>query len=190
MSGPLLLKGHECRRKTERITLPSGRRQVVAKAESCISFYRYDPEREDDQGNDYGIVWLQTMVDSRNGWCATRVDSDTIVPIEGEPLQRAPSSDIKITKAHRVRIKLRTDAGGHGDQTASLSKGVLLRPRRVAPSVTEQQSNRVFRIRWTGRSARRMNFASGVEIRWDIQDPPATMTSDLSYTFEKREGCR
>jgi hypothetical protein len=190
-SGPLSFEGRRCEQKKEIFTNPkTGDSETVAVAEACVLLYAYDPAAEDDLEHDYGITWLQTTVDARNGWCAIKVRSDLTITDDAKLFQHDPKKAFERRRPRRIRVKVSTDAQGHGSDVGRLQQSFTMRPRRLRPFLIKRASANLFRLRWTGRTERKLAFVSGVEIAWDADDAVNAMTSGLSYEFEKRGNCR
>lgn len=189
-SGPLSFEDRKCEQKKEFFNDPDSGRETVAVAEACVLLYLYDPAAEQDSKNDYGVVWLQTTVDARNGWCATKVRSDLTITDDAELFEHDPKKILEPKRKRRVRVSVTTDGQNHGTDIGRLQQSFALRPRRLVPSLKEKASASLFRLLWTGRTNRKLAFASGVEISWAADDKVNAMTSGLSYEFEKRGNCR
>lgn len=190
-SGPLSFEGRSCEQKEEVFKDPvTGKRETVAVAEACVLLYVYDPAKEDDGARDYGIVWLQTTVDARNGWCATKVKSDLTITDDAKLFEHDPKKTIETKHKERVKVSVTTNAQDHGEGTGRLKQSFTLRPERLKPSLEEKASASLFRLRWTGQTNKKLAFVSGVEISWDAEDSVDSMSSGLSYEFEKRGSCR
>jgi hypothetical protein len=189
--GPLSFDDKVCSRQKERKRI-NGVIEVVAVAESCVLFYRFDPLAESNENRDYGIAWTQGKVSPRNGWCARRVTSHLLVSSEGNMHARAPRKDLKIGAKRRLRVRLATDANGTSGKTGSLAETITVWPRLLRHSVIERDGAHIFRQHWRGLRGRTTLFASGVVLSW-AEDPggfPDAISSGLSYEFEKRGICR
>ncbi len=186
--GPLNFDERKCGRETLRKRI-NGRLEVVAKAETCLRLYTYDPLAEDNDNRDYGIVWVQARIDPRGAWCAKDVWSDLVVTEDTKMHKRTPGRNFKISKPRRIEVKLASVAQGFGDQKASLSEKTKIYPRRLRHSTFTFQRSNVFRQRWTGQRGGVVNLTSGVELSWAVDDPPDAISSGLLYDFERRGRC-
>ncbi len=187
-SGPINFDERECASATFR-TKVNGRREVVAKTETCLLLYNYDPLREDNEERDYAIAWVQARVEPRGAWCATRVWSDLGL-LRAKFHKRTPTKNFSMKKSRRVQVKLASTANGFGDEAASLKEWTWFHPRRVRHSRTTIRRSRIFTQRWTGRRGRPLNLTSGGEISWDVEDKPPAFASGLRYDFERRGRCQ
>src|SRR5665809_152801 len=76
-TGPLNFDQRECGRQKFR-TRVNGRLELVAKTETCLLLYNYDPLSEDNEERDYAIAWVQARIEPRGAWCAKKVWSDPV----------------------------------------------------------------------------------------------------------------
>jgi hypothetical protein len=176
--GPLRLSVKKCAKSVE--TAGSG---VIARARSCVRLYNFSPSRESDGRRNYGVVWLHTSLDTRGGWCATRAWSEINVPTNKRVHARAPS---RRRVAHRTRhtTRLVVDAAGTASSSAVVKKGFLLYPLGLRGALRNR--GRVWRTTWRGSSHQPLGFASGIEISWHEDFPPAAISGRLRYRLEKR----
>jgi hypothetical protein len=186
-TGPLNLENRQCARETFR-TKVNDRREVVAKTETCLLDYEYDPLAEDNDERDYGIVWVQARIDPRGAWCATKVWSDLGVTDDTKIHKRVPARDFSMKKSRRVRVKLASLANGSGEK-ATLSETTRFYPRNLRHTSSTIEGSRIFTQRWTGRRGGVLNLTSGAEISWDVDDLPDELGSGLRYDFERRGQC-
>ena len=192
-SGPLSFDEKKCDRERELWRDPkTGLIETVARTETCVLVYRFDPLKESNENRDYGIAWTQGKVSPRNGWCARRVTSHLLVSSDGKMHARAPRKDLKIGAKRRLRIRLATDANGTSGKTGSLTETITVWPRLLKHSVIERDRAHIFRQHWRGLRGRTTLFASGVVLSWadHPEDFPDAISSGLSYRFEKRGICR
>jgi hypothetical protein len=187
-TGPLNLENRQCARKTFR-TMVHGRREVVAKTETCLLDYEYDPLAEKNDERDYGIVWVQARIEPRGAWCATRVWSDLGVTGDTKIHKRVPARDFSMKKSRRVRVKLASLADGFGEEKATLSEMTRFYPRNLRHTRSTIRGSRIFTQRWTGLRGGVINLTSGAEISWDVDDLPDELASGLRYDFERRRKC-
>lgn len=190
-TGPLSFDTKECARQKERKRI-NGVIEVVAVAESCVLFYRFDPLAESNENRDYGIAWTQGKVEPRNGWCARRVTSHLLVSSDGKLHAKAPKKNLKLGTKRRLRVRLTTDANGTSDETGSLAETITVWPRLLKHSMVKGDGAHIFRQHWRGLRGRTTLFASGVVVSWadDPENFPDAISSGLSYKFEKRGNCK
>ena len=190
-SGPLNFDERRCSRAIEEWRNPkTGRMETVARSKTCVLFYTYDPLAEDDEERDFGVVWVQSRVKPRNGWCARRVASDLFVSKDTKIHTTRPKKTQGTGSSRQLRVKLGTDANGAGAKTGTVSEIIKIFPKKLRHSTTTTDTSRVFRQRWSGLRGKPLNFASGAEVSWAIDDPPDALTSGLTYRFEKRGTCK
>lgn len=190
-SGPLNFDEVECARERFRPKV-NGRRELVAKAETCLLLYNYDHLAEDNEERDYAIAWVQARIEPRGAWCATRVWSDLGVSKDTKLHKRTPTKNFSMKKSRRIRVKLASDANGFGDETASIWERTWFHPRKVRHSSTTIEGSRIFTQRWTGQRGRPLNLTSGAEISWNVEKRPLgpdAIASGLRYDFERRGRC-
>ncbi|MPZ90836.1 MAG: hypothetical protein GEU68_04260 [Actinobacteria bacterium] len=186
-TGPLNLDVRKCGRQTFR-TRVNGRREVVAKTETCLLLYNYDPLSEDNAERDYAIAWVQARIEPRGAWCATKVWSDLGVSRGTKIHKHVPARNFSMKKSRRVLVKLASLANGFGEEKGALREKRWFHPRKWRHSKSTVRRSRIFTQRWTGQRGRPLNLTSGAEVSWDVEDPP-TYASGLRYDFERRGRC-
>ncbi|HZK51403.1 MAG TPA: hypothetical protein VFD47_07555 [Actinomycetota bacterium] len=187
-TGPLNFDQRECGRQKFR-TRVNGRLELVAKTETCLLLYNYDPLSEDNEERDYAIAWVQARIEPRGAWCAKKVWSDLGISQDTKFHKRIPARKFSMKKSRRVLVKLATMANGFGEEKASLSERTWFHPRQVRHSRSTVGRSRIFTQRWTGQRGRPLNLTSGAEISWDVDNLPNTIASGLRYDFERRGRC-
>lgn len=187
-SGPLNFDERQCGRDTLKRRV-NGRLEVVAKAETCLLFYAYDPLAEDNEQRDYGIAWVQARIDPRGAWCALDVWSDLVVSEDTRMHKHTPRRNFKLGRSRRVEVKQASSANGFGEENATLSEKTRIYPRRLRQSTFTFKRSMVLRQRWTGQRGGVVNLTSGVELSWEEGDPPDAISSGLLYDFERRGRC-
>lgn len=160
--------------------------EVVARARICLFLYAFDPGMEDDETNDYGVMWAQTNVDTGRGWCAFKVHTEVYVPDEMPIHNRVPKAR-KIRKRTAVTSKLTVDADGHATEEASVKKRMTLYPRSLTRSRRDggDRTDRV-RVTWRGETAAKLGFVSGMEVSWPVEDgPPDAVPFRVEYPIRQ-----
>lgn len=153
-------------------------RKTAAVAKRCLRFYRFDAGAEADPERDYGVLWLQSTVNGRNGWCANTVVSK-IVLAEGLGLHNhKPDETTKVKRRKEVTTDLAADAGGTG-QPARVSQRWVAFPRTFDALVNKDQT--AFTLNWSGKTAKKLGFASGIEISWPADAPPEGISFRLNF---------
>jgi hypothetical protein len=182
VAGALELRKTQCQRREKSF---GGELAAVAKA--CMRFYTLDPAAENDAARDFGAVWLQSNLDPKNGWCATAVFSDILLPEGANVHAKAPRGTIEIGRRKTRTTRLVIDAQGEADQNASLSQSAIVFPRKITGSMRDQGT--IFRTRWAGARARKLAFPSGVELSWNAENPPGELAISFLLNYELRKGC-
>jgi hypothetical protein len=186
-TGPLNFDEKQCARDTLRRRV-NGRLEVVARSETCLLLFTYDPLAEDNDERDYGIAWVQARIDPRGAWCATDIWSDLAVSEDTRMHKRTPDKDFKLGKSRRIEFKLASSAGGFGDK-ATVRETTRIYPRKLRHSSFTFERSKVFRQRWIGQRGGVIKLTSGVELSWREDDPPDAISSGLLYDFERRGRC-
>ena len=182
VSGPLYLAGLSC---GDNKLKHEGK--VLAKVASCVRLYEYDTLMETDVNRSFGVAWVQTTVDPMNGWCATKVRTEVILPGSVNRLGRAPNRLISRSKPGKARIKISTTADDTGLEEGSVSQDVNLYPRSLKPSLAK--SGRIVRTEWNGQESRELAFVSAAEISWDVLATPEIRGGLGKMLFLKGRGC-
>ena len=179
VSGPLtaLGDGKKCRATKYEVD-----GDVVARAKICLFLYSFDPDMEDDEERDYGVMWAQTNVDTAGGWCAFKVHTEVYVP-EDMPLHARVPKAQKITKRKKVVWKLDVDAEGHAADAATVKKGLTLYPDSLSRSRREAGDDTdLVRVTWRGQTAEKLGFVSGFEVSWPAEGgPPDAVPFRVEY---------
>lgn len=178
VSGPLELRSDDCRSQEEKDTTTG---EVIARGKTCLRVYSYSPASETDTERNYGVVWLQSNVNSRAGWCAASVESDIDLPKIVAVESKAPKS-MDVNRRKIFDTLLTTNAAGNGTEEASIKQTQILYPRSVRTSVVADTN--VFRLKWRGVQDARLGFASGAEISWPVDQEPR-ITFRLNYELKR-----
>jgi hypothetical protein len=182
-SGPLSLETRECGRRKTR----SQSGEVVAVATSCLYFYSFDASKEGSVNRDFGVIWLQTNVNARPGWCTTSISSEIDVPGRARLHSHKPALKEASSK-RRVFTGLRLNARDSAVKAASIGRRFVLYARRMRGLV--RADRRIFRTVWYGRSSRRLATVSGIEVSWRAAGgPPESLSSRLGYDVERGTSC-
>lgn len=182
VTGDLELQTNGCREQQEKY-----RGQVVAKGKTCLRIYTYDSTSENDADRNYGVVWLQSNLNSSRNWCGSEVLSDIDLPNNVRVESRDPRTvDVK-RNAKPYETSITIEAGGNvtSQTEAKISQDQLLYKDKVT---TKVQSGNVFRLKWTGLESDKLGFASGAEISWPEGGPDA-ISFRLNYQLSRGRGC-
>ena len=160
--------------------------EVVARAKICLFLYALDPETEDDDERDYGVMWAQTNVDTGGGWCAFKVHTEVYIPAEMPMHAKVPRAQ-EIENRKKVRWKLTVDAEGHASEKASVKKGLTLYPRSLTRSRRDAGDGRdLVRLTWRGETAQKLGFVSGFEVSWPTDEgPPDAVPFRVEYPIRQ-----
>ncbi|HWL65376.1 MAG TPA: hypothetical protein VNP73_05315 [Actinomycetota bacterium] len=173
VEGPLTPQEPRCDRKRQ---IYKG--EVAGVAKRCLHFYAYSPASESDFGNDYGVLWLQSTVDGKNGWCASRVNPKILLP-EGLGLHaRAPTEGKKVAGRSAMTTDLALDANGNGEP-ARVKQDWIAYPESF--STTTAEDNTLFKLSWTGKTGKPLGFAHGIEVSWPTDAPPEGISVRLDF---------
>ncbi len=185
VSGPLSPAGEEKECRATKYTIES---DVVARAKMCLFLYTFDAAKEDDDARDYGVVWAQTNVDTTGGWCAVKVQSEIYIP-DALPVHAKVPKERSINQKTAVVSKLRVDAEGHANEVAVVKNRYILYPdelRRTRRDDTTSPGTDVVRVTWTGKTAQKLGFVSGIEISWPVEDgPPSLIPFAVKYPIRQ-----
>ena len=185
VSGPLtaLGDGKKCRATKYEVE-----GEVVARAKICLFLYSFDPESEDDDERDYGVMWAQTNVDTGGGWCAFKVHTEVYIP-EDMPMHAKVPRAQDIAKRKKVTWTLKADAEGHAAEEASVKKGLTLFPKSLSRSRRADESYKatdLVRVTWRGETAEKLGFVSGFEVSWPEADgPPDAVPFRVEYPIRQ-----
>jgi hypothetical protein len=183
VTGPLIFDSRNCGRHKTRNNLED----VVAVAKSCIRFYVFDPRKESNVGRDFGVIWLQTNVNGRKGYCASSVRSDIAIPGRARLLSSKPTFK-RATRPRAARTRIVADAAEGAVTNATIKRGFVMHPRNLRGRLRQQGS--VFRSVWYGLSRNKLAFVSAVEISWSAVDgPPKQVSSRLVYELRRHRVC-
>ena len=158
--GPVVRDGGNCAKD---VTRQGG--EVAARAVNCSDVYRFNPARENKPRRDYGVIWLQTSVDTSPGICSRRVDMALTVPAGVRIEHRSPSFK-RTDDRRRVTTRIRVKADGTAEDRGVVRNEFWLYPNRINPDV----SGRTMTMNWRGNTRRDLGFAMGVEVSWDATE--------------------
>lgn len=180
--GELALSAQKCGRRVEK---KEGSDQVIGVGRSCLYFYQFDPADETDASNDHGIVWVQTTFDARNGYCARKVHSDVVLPAGVAHYSFVPAKPLETRQREAVTVKLLTNAQDQSSQKGVVRQEFILYPSTATAGVKQLKNDRNrFRLTWSGSSQRKLGFASGIQVSWDVvTGPPSEFNFGVSYAI-------
>lgn len=160
--------------------------EIVARAKICLFLYAFDPEAEDDDARDYGVMWAQTNVDTGGGWCAFRVHTEVYIPEEMPMHAKVPRAQ-EVPARKKVVWKLGVDAEDHATEAGSVKKSLTLYPREVSRSRREAKDGQdLVRVSWRGETAAKLGFVSGFEVSWPSEDgPPDAVPFRVEYPIRQ-----
>ena len=177
VTGNLELRSDDCRSQQEK----DDAGEVIATGKTCLRVYGYSPAAETDTERNYGVVWLQSNVNSRAGWCAAIVLSDIDLPAIVEVEAKRPRS-MELERRKTYDTIITTNAAGNGTEEASVKQTQILYPAVIRTSVMEDTN--IFRLRWRGLRNEKLGFASGAEISWPVDEEPR-ITFRLNYELKQ-----
>ena len=183
VSGPLSLAASSCQG-----TEAKHEGRTIARLESCLRLYEFDEVMEIDPLRTYGVGWVQTTVDPVNGWCATKVRSDLVLPNDVTRHSSVPARSIEPKKGGaRTTVKIVVDADGHALEEGSVAQSFKVFPKSWKPSVTN--GGRTIGTTWKGRESSALAFALGAEISWEFATSPRIKGGLGNMNFVKGRGC-
>jgi hypothetical protein len=187
VSGPLTGGEPSCT-ETTKYNGKEPDQEVVAVVELCARLYLWDIGSVVDETRDHGILWLQSDVDPRNGWCAGRVTTRALIGPTGDVAQIAPTKAIKTSERKKVTVELISDAEGAAAEEASVIQSFWLRKNTLRPRIAEIEGGTRVKLTWRGSSGAKLAFALGIEVSWDATEESPSMEPRLGYEFSK-SGC-
>ncbi|MGH2807591.1 MAG: hypothetical protein ACRDKT_09985 [Actinomycetota bacterium] len=180
VSGPLTRQSNECKTQRERF---SG--DVVAVGKTCLRIYVLTPSEETDVDRDYGVVWLQSTLNSSHGWCATKVLSDVNLPHDVTIERRVPRGLIEFGRRRSFTSRLVATANGTASTNGEVKQTFVAYPESIRTRIRHAEFQ-VFRLRWLGSKDKKLGFASGAEISWDEDNAPGGISFRLNYELRQR----
>lgn len=182
VEGPLTLENQKCDKKVR-----SSGGETVAVVKRCLRYYKFDPGSESDAERDFGIVWLQSNVDAKNGWCAKRVASDVLLPEGLDIVSFKPKGLTEISETREYLTRLPADAGNSASTRGRVSQSWIAYRQKVRGVIRDE--GRIFRLKWAGSSAAKLGFASGVQIAWRPDNPPEGISYQLNFSLASPDAC-
>ena len=180
VTGELELQTDECRRQHEEYE-----GDTVATGKTCLRIYTFDAGAETDPDRNYGVVWLQSNLNSQRGWCGAEVTSDVDLPQDIRVESRVPKAvDISRTKTYET--SLTSTAGGNAGETAAettIKQSQILYKRSIKTRIISETN--IFRLKWLGMENNKLGFASGAEISWASDDAPGGISFRLNYELKR-----
>ncbi len=163
--------------------------EVVAMVKLCVRLYALDPGAEQDEANDYGVLWLQSNVDASPGWCANEVNTSALIGAGGAVTQYSPAIRLSPAKKEEITVRLKVDAEGNATENARLAQELLLFPRRFTMAVAPTEEGTMVRGQWKGSAGRKLAFATATEISFPAGVGSPEMNPELTYSFTKNDRC-
>jgi hypothetical protein len=183
VAGPLTAAGEGKKCRASKYEVDG---EVVARAKICLFLYSFDSTMEDDEANDYGVMWAQTNVDTRGGWCAFTVHTEVYIPDDMPIHNRVPKAR-EIPKPTKVASKLTVDADGHATENGTVKKQMTLYPESLSRSRRETDGGSdLVRVTWRGETAAKLGFVSGMEVSWPVETgPPDAVPFRVEYPIRQ-----
>jgi hypothetical protein len=165
--------------------------EVVAVVKACQRFYILDTEAETNEERDYGVLWLQSTINPKPGWCTTSGSSDIVFSSRIRLESRAPDAEETAKRSKRLKTTLSVDADGNASTPGSISQTSTLHPDKQTPSVKRREKSTKFRLQWTGSSGAELAFVSGVQVSWSTEEGPPQRTRFglRRYSLVEKETC-
>lgn len=192
LSGPLSAGTARCSTKLERDfrTDPDPKngtdkdQVVMARVRLCSWLVSYDPKEENDSSRDYGIAYVQTSIDSRNGYCVGQANTKLRIPYTATTYGHSPDKSVTVASPRRKNVRLFINASGHGP-AATLAQHYLLYPKELKALVKQKEKGELFVSRYNGRAKdnQKLAFAEGVKISWLASEGSPSFLPRLNYSF-------
>ena len=179
VTGPLAFVNKICDRRPEHA---GGR--LIATSRSCLRFYAYDPAKDDNPRQDFGVVWMQSNVNARRRWCVTQVKSVINFPRRTHILGTTPGGR-RVSEARPTQARLRVSPAA--DKPATIQNGFKLYPQRLSTGLANQGTS--FHATWRGSTRRALGFALGVELSWRANAGPPRVGSILNFALARSRSC-
>ncbi len=155
--------------------------ETVAVAKGCSFAYLV---AESNDASDYAVLWAQSSIDPKRGWCARRLTTEITAPLYTEAIEIGPSSDRNIGRTRALTTGLvggpqdATDEGAYFEQQYLAYRGDL--------AATGGPGDAVGSLEWEGDTKQAVAHAFGMEISWDASgafpDLPAPTTLGYRVT--------
>jgi hypothetical protein len=182
VTGPLYLVGSSC--GDDRLTHEG---ETLAKVQSCIRLYEFDTIWETDATRTFGVAWLQSTVKPMNGWCATKVSNDVVLPETVSRHGRAPAKETSTKKPDRVRVKLIADADHNAIEVGTIAQSFDMYPVSLEPSLANR--GQTIRTTWKGQESDELAFVTGTEVSWQVLQTPEIRGGLGKMSFVKSSDC-
>lgn len=165
--------GKRCTRRQ----IPGAGDEVAAIAKFCWTFFRFDPQAESDTERDYGIWWVQSRVNPKNGWCANKVVTQLSMST-GTVLHAISGRNFQTKRARKIAPKLTADANGASTTPATVEQSLKLFPNKLNTRLAAKTNT--LKMVWTGATRRPIAAAGGVEGSWNVAEGPPVFLPGMS----------
>ncbi|MEA2460329.1 MAG: hypothetical protein QOH90_506 [Actinomycetota bacterium] len=195
LTGPLDAGKPKCYTKLERDegTDPDPRngtnkdQTVMARVQLCSWLIQYDADQETDAVRNYGIGWVQTNIDGRNGYCTKRANTKiTVDPADAKVYDRTPKRSVVLSSPRRKDVHLWSNASGHGE-VGTVAQHFQLFPNKWLVESKLTDKGRKYMNLWKGKATPDLDlsFAAGVKLSWVESEGTPGFLPRLSYGFIK-----
>jgi hypothetical protein len=192
VTGPLALSNPKCYSRLARDPLTDQNPKdgtnkdetVMGRVRLCTWLIKYNSEKESDAARDYGVAWVQTTIDARNGYCVGRANTKLRIPYSAMTYGVTPKNDSQVTTPTRRHVQLFLNASGHG-AAATVSQDFWQYPNKLLALTRQTDKGKLFISRYLGRAKdnQKLGFAEGVKMSWVASDGAPTYLPRLKYNF-------
>lgn len=161
--------------------------ETVARVKLCARLFPLDTVAESNEDRDFGILWIQSNVNSMNDWCTTATSTSGLVRSAGTVHDYVPARRYGASRGHDVKMKLIADAQGMASEKAVVSQRLTLYPIKTRPLVDQEDNGTRVTARWTGSSSKKLASVLGVEVSWDSSSGSPAMVPGLTYDFARSD---
>ena len=158
---------------------------VMARVRLCSWLVSYDHNKENDAVNDYGAAWVQTSIDTRNGYCVRQANTKLRLPFgEGRVMGRTPHQSLSVIAPQRKNVSLTIDPPGKGPE-GLVSQHFRLYPDEMRVIFKRVENGRLYVTRWNGKATddQTISFAAGVSMSWAALEGSPKFLPRLNYRF-------
>jgi hypothetical protein len=164
---------------------PNKPETVMGRVQVCSWVIPYDPDQENDEVMDYGVIWVQSSIDPRNGYCANLANTKIRLPYgEGRVTGRSPHRSLIVSQPREKNVALAVNAAGHGP-TGTVFNHYRLHPKTLEIAYERVKKGRVYINRWRGVAGehKHLAFATGLKLSWLAKEGAPTFLPRLRYNF-------
>lgn len=138
----------------------------------------------------YMVVWQQTRVKARKGWCAKRVTSEITSGAQSRIEDVAPTSNMRTQRSRKRTVKYQTTAGNTLAEAATFEQTFILRPRAILNSREMLAGGQeVARSEWRGSIRKAVAVVHAVEVSWSSTLSQPEISPVVDYRIKRQANC-